>query len=40
VVGLDVVEVAPTRDPSGITALAAAKLLRECTILLEAEGRR
>ncbi len=32
VVGLDLVEVAPAYDPSGITSLAAAKLVREAII--------
>ncbi len=32
VVGLDLVEVAPSCDPSGITSLAAAKLVREAII--------
>jgi agmatinase len=33
VVGLDVVEVSPRFDPSGITAIAAAKLVREMILL-------
>lgn len=37
VVGLDIVEVCPPRDPSGITSLAAAKLLRELTVALQAK---
>ena len=33
VVGLDIVEVAPSLDPAGITAAAAAKLVRECLLM-------
>jgi len=33
VVGLDLVEVSPPHDPSGITAIAAAKLVREMALL-------
>ncbi|GAC1463353.1 MAG: agmatinase [Gemmatimonadaceae bacterium] len=33
IVGMDVVEVAPRLDPSGITAVAAAKLIRESLLL-------
>lgn len=36
VVGLDVMEVAPTFDPGNITAVAAAKLIREATLLFGA----
>jgi agmatinase len=34
VVGVDVVEVAPDTDPAGLTALAAAKLLRELLLVV------
>jgi len=34
IVGADIVEVAPDTDPAGLTALAAAKLLRELLLLL------
>ncbi len=37
VVGFDVVEVAPHLDPSGITAVAAAKLVREAMLLFGTE---
>lgn len=37
IVGLDVVELAPQLDPTGISAVVAAKLVRECLITL---GRR
>ncbi|MBV9281031.1 MAG: agmatinase [Chloroflexi bacterium] len=40
VVGLDVVEVSPSLDPAGITAVAAAKLIREAALLFGAEGGR
>ena len=33
VVGLDVMEVSPATDPAGITAMAAAKLVREAVLL-------
>ena len=41
IVGMDVVEVNPARDPSGITAAAAAKLLMEVAgkIVVERRGR-
>jgi len=38
VVALDVVEVAPNLDPSGITAVAAAKLVREAILLFSRSG--
>lgn len=34
VVGADVVELNPTRDPSGITAALAAKLVKEIAALM------
>lgn len=37
VVGLDVVEVAPELDPSGITAVAAAKVIREVMLMFGME---
>jgi arginase family enzyme len=33
VVGLDLVEVCPPYDPSGITAILAARLIRDCLLL-------
>ena len=36
VVGLDIVEVAPTLDPTSITGFAAAKLVREAALLFGA----
>lgn len=35
VVGLDVVELAPQLDPTGVSAVVAAKLVRECIITLD-----
>lgn len=35
VVGLDVVELAPQLDPSGVSAVVAAKVVRECIIALD-----
>ena len=35
VVGLDIVELAPQLDPSGVSAVVAAKLVRECLIALD-----
>jgi len=34
IVGTDIVEIAPDTDPAGLTALAAAKLLRELLLML------
>jgi agmatinase len=34
IVGLDVVELAPQLDASGISAVTAAKVVRECLIAL------
>jgi len=34
VVGADIVEYNPTRDPTGITAMVAAKLLKEILALM------
>lgn len=34
IVGLDVVELAPQLDPSGVSAVVAAKVVRECIIAL------
>jgi agmatinase len=34
IVGIDVVELAPQLDPSGVSAVAAAKAVRECLIAL------
>ncbi|HPI93185.1 MAG TPA: agmatinase [Deltaproteobacteria bacterium] len=34
IVGLDVVELAPQLDPSGVSAVVAAKVVRECLIAL------
>ncbi len=35
IVGLDVVELAPQLDPAGVSAVVAAKVVRECLIALE-----
>ena len=35
IVGLDVVELAPNLDPTGVSAVVAAKVVRECLIALE-----
>ncbi len=35
VVGLDVVELAPQLDPTGVSAVVAAKVVRECIIALD-----
>lgn len=40
VVGLDLVEAAPALDPSGATAVAAAKLVREMALSLGGSGSR
>ncbi len=40
IVGMDIVEVNPSRDPSGITAAAAAKLLMEVAGKIVVEGRK
>jgi arginase family enzyme len=40
IVGMDVVEVNPSRDPSGITAAAGAKLLMEVAGKIVVERRR
>lgn len=40
VVGADLVEINPERDPSGLTAMVGAKLVRELLELLGAEGAR
>jgi len=44
IVGLDVVELAPQLDPSGVSAVVAAKVVRECLIALarrrNASGQR
>jgi arginase family enzyme len=40
IVGMDVVEVNPSRDPSGITAAAAAKLLMEVAGKIVVDRRR
>jgi agmatinase len=40
VVGLDVVELAPQLDPSGVSSVAAAKIVRECLIALDSTRRR
>ncbi|MRR37424.1 hypothetical protein EG829_22770, partial [bacterium] len=34
IVGLDVVELAPQLDPTGVSAVTAAKVVRECILLL------
>lgn len=34
IIGLDVVELAPQLDPSGVSAITAAKVVRECLIAL------
>jgi arginase family enzyme len=33
-VGLDVVELAPNLDPTGVSSVVAAKVVRECLIAL------
>jgi agmatinase len=38
VVGLDLVELAPSLDPSGVSAVVAAKLLREILLLFFSGG--
>jgi agmatinase len=35
IVGLDVVELAPQLDPTGVSAVVAAKSVRECLINLD-----
>jgi arginase family enzyme len=35
VVGMDVVELAPNLDPTGVSAVVAAKVMRECLIGLD-----
>jgi agmatinase len=35
IVGLDVVELAPQLDPTGVSAVVAAKVVRECLITLD-----
>ena len=37
IVGADVVELAPELDPSGASAIAAAKLVRELALVMGAE---
>ncbi len=37
IVGADVVELAPELDPSGASAVAAAKLVRELALVMGAE---
>jgi agmatinase len=39
IVGLDVVELAPQLDPSGVSAVVAAKMVRECLISLDRRRR-
>ncbi|MEK6542646.1 MAG: arginase family protein [Pseudomonadota bacterium] len=34
IVGVDIVELNPTRDLNGVTAILAAKLVRECSALI------
>jgi arginase family enzyme len=38
VVGLDVVELNPTRDPAGITAAAAVKIIKETAGMMAKKG--
>ncbi|MBM3284634.1 MAG: agmatinase [Candidatus Aminicenantes bacterium] len=40
IIGLDVVELNPTRDPSGITAAAAVKIIKEVAGRMARSGRR
>ena len=39
IVGLDVVELAPQLDPTGVSAIVAAKVVRECLIALDRRHR-
>jgi agmatinase len=34
IVGIDIVELAPQLDPTGVSAIVAAKIVRECLIAL------
>jgi arginase family enzyme len=38
-VGADIVELCPPRDPTGVTAILAAKLVRELAALYVRNGR-
>ena len=39
VVGVDIVELNPARDVGGVTAIVAAKLVRECAALIHRNNR-
>lgn len=39
IVGIDMVELAPQLDPSGVSAVVAAKLVRECLVALDGRYR-
>ena len=40
IVGIDIVELNPARDVGGVTAILAAKLVRECAALATINHRR
>jgi len=40
IVGLDIVELAPQLDPAGVSAVVAAKVVRECLIALERQAEK